>query len=58
MADADRNELAEDSEKTSKTVRVPVRRTANPFGGAEYAEVPEECAAHWSDRVWHDRPSR
>ena len=41
-----------------RTVRVPLRSAPDPFSRPEYAEVPEDTAAHWSDVVWHDRPPR
>lgn len=39
-------------------VRIPIRRPADPFAAAELLECPADTAAHWSDRVWHDRPPR
>jgi hypothetical protein len=51
-------EEQDDDEPAVKRVRVPVRREPGPFGHVEYAKVPENTAAHWSDRVWHDKPPR
>lgn len=45
-------------EQRSRMVEVPIRRGEGPFDRPEYAEVPEDTAAQWSDRVWHDRPPR
>ena len=48
----------QDTQTRPRTVRVPLRSAPDPFSRPEYAEVPEDTAAHWSDRVWHDRPPR
>ena len=40
------------------TVLVPINRPADPFGAPECIEVSREAAAHWDDRVWHERPPR
>ena len=47
-----------DTQARPRAVRVPIRSAPDPFSPPEYAHVPEDTAAHWSDSVWHDRPPR
>lgn len=45
-----------------RTRRVPTRRSRDYLLGdfelGDWADVPEENAAHWDARVWRDRPIR
>jgi len=52
------NETEEGHEGRARTVRVPLRPGPDPFSRPEYVDVPEDTAAQWSERVWHDRPPR
>lgn len=49
-------DTAQEDDQPSRTVRVPVRRGAGPFGRLEYLEVDAETAAQWDSRMWHDEP--
>jgi len=50
------SETDEGHEGQARTVRVPLRPGSDPFSRPEYVDVPEDTAAQWSERVWHDRP--